>query len=97
MVQEALTNCARHARASYITIELHEGEGSLDLTIRDNGVGFVKGAHGSGLGLVGIDERVRDLSGTVTIHRRPGGGTTLHITIPVPIGHTEELLAHTAG
>lgn len=97
VVQEALTNCARHARASYITIELQEVVGSIELTIQDNGVGFVKGSHGSGLGLVGIDERVRELSGTVTIRSKPDTGTTLHITIPVPTGHPEEALAHTAG
>jgi signal transduction histidine kinase len=97
VVQEALTNCARHARASYITIELSESPGAIELTIRDNGVGFVKGTQGGGLGLVGIDERVRDLAGTVTIWSTPGAGTRLDIAIPVPVAPREDLLAHTAG
>jgi signal transduction histidine kinase len=83
IVQEALTNCAKYASAGHIGIELRRQGDEIRLTISDDGVGFVptRVAH-AGLGLIGIEERVRELGGSVTVQSSPGQGTTIRVTIP---------------
>jgi signal transduction histidine kinase len=83
VVQEALTNCARHSQAKDIRITLH-GRGDLvSLTVQDDGVGFTPQlASGRGLGLVGIEERVRELGGEVSVFSQPRRGTLLRVEIP---------------
>jgi signal transduction histidine kinase len=85
IVQEALTNCARHARAEHIRVAVHGGQGAVFLSVQDDGVG-IAGSETSagGLGLVGIEERARELGGAVRIYSQPGKGTTLQAEIPVP-------------
>jgi len=83
VVQEALTNCARHSQAQNIRITLHEHKEWLSLGIQDDGVGFKSGKNSTrGLGLVGIEERVRELGGKVSILSQPQRGTLLQIKIP---------------
>lgn len=83
VVQEALTNCARHARASQIRITVHGGATAIAVTLEDNGVGFDVQAVGSrGLGLLGAEERVRELGGKVGIFSQPSKGTLLRCEIP---------------
>jgi signal transduction histidine kinase len=85
VVQEALTNVARHAHASEIRVSVHGGRDQASLTVADNGSGFqVSEAQGKGLGLVGIQERVRELGGTVSWTSQPGRGTVLSAEIPAP-------------
>ena len=84
IVQESLTNVAKHAHASQVEIRLSE-EG--ELSICDDGVGFdlneVRSRMGTpSLGLVGIRERTESVGGTLSIHSQPGKGTTLLIEIP---------------
>jgi signal transduction histidine kinase len=92
VVQEALTNCARHAEAHEIHIALQTGEGRLSLTVQDDGRGLdgqapLDHANGAtGLGLMGIEERVRELGGTLAIRSQPGKGTLLNASIPLPKG-----------
>lgn len=83
ITQEALTNCAKHAHARKIAISLIDSPTAIALTIADDGVGFepASGAH-AGLGLVGIEERVRELGGSLAVRSAPGRGTTLQVTIP---------------
>jgi len=81
IVQEALTNCARHARAKSIRVVAHGGPGSVFLSVQDDGVGFA-GTEPRGLGLIGIEERARELGGSVTLHSEPGKGTTLRVELP---------------
>ena len=84
IVQEALTNVARHAAASRVRIELaHDGD-RLSLDIEDNGVGAkpCSPAGSTSFGLLGIRERVRQLHGTVSYISSPGAG--FHISIRVP-------------
>jgi len=84
VVQEALTNCARHARASQIRVTIHGREDSLILTVQDDGVGFdPEEAAGRGLGLLGIQERVRELGGKVSIFSQPGRGALLTVEVPL--------------
>jgi PAS domain S-box-containing protein len=81
VVSEALTNAAKHARASNIEITAHVRHGRLELTIDDDGVGGADPARGSGL--TGLADRVSALGGTLAITSRPGEGTALRIELPV--------------
>lgn len=83
IVQELLTNVARHARASTVNISLFERAGELVLDLVDNGKGIDRHQmkqRGS-LGLRGIRDRVSLLNGTMTIVGEPGLGTTVSITL----------------
>ena len=90
VVQEALTNIARHAEAHNIRIALHTQAGRMYLTVQDDGRGVPeeirerRGEASSGLGLVGIEERVRELGGSLAILSQQGKGTLLKISIPLP-------------
>lgn len=90
LVQESLTNIVRHASASHITLELHrrqqEDEDYLELSIRDNGLGFSQhGESAGGFGLIGMRERVNALGGQFQIQSAPGTGTWVDVTIPLPV------------
>ncbi|MEO8595435.1 MAG: histidine kinase [Candidatus Solibacter sp.] len=85
IVQEALTNAARHAKAKSIRIILHGAPQVLSLTVEDDGVGFdVQSDRERGIGLLGIEERVRELGGMVDLRSRHSAGTSLHCEIPRP-------------
>ncbi len=87
VVQEALTNCAKHAKAKNVLVTVQGKESSVELTIHDDGIGFEPGARMRlGLGLLGIQERVQELEGTVRITSQPNQGTTLQVSIPVRSG-----------
>jgi signal transduction histidine kinase len=98
VVQEALTNCVRHGHASRVTVTLVGRVASLELRVEDDGVGFGPAARRTGLGLLGLDERVRELRGELTIDSQPGHGTRLHVRMPIPVAAPEEgILANLAG
>ena len=87
IVQESLTNVARHAKASWVRIDLQQGPQSIRCTIRDNGIGFdvpmvLNGAGKPGLGLIGMRERLNSVGGSLAILSNPGRGTELTIMIP---------------
>ncbi|MGC9521632.1 MAG: sensor histidine kinase [Anaerolineae bacterium] len=82
IVREALANTAKHARARWVSIQLHYGEESLDLTISDDGIGMEKLLISKGYGLRNIRERARLLDGTLRIESAPGAGVTYHLTVP---------------
>jgi signal transduction histidine kinase len=87
IVQEALTNCARHAHANSIRISVYGRHDWLRLSIQDDGAGFDPlYASSRGLGLIGIQERVRELQGKVTITSQPGKGAILEVELPVAGG-----------
>jgi signal transduction histidine kinase len=83
VVQEALTNCARHARARSIGIRLKQAGEALELAVADDGIGMQSEGRGNGLGLIGIQERIRELGGVFSILSLPQQGTTLSVTIPM--------------
>jgi signal transduction histidine kinase len=97
IVQEAMTNCIRHAQARTIRVDVSTGDGQLRVLVVDDGVGLDPARPRSGLGLKGIDERVRELHGTMTISRQPGLGTTLAVQLPLPSAVAEIPLARAAG
>jgi signal transduction histidine kinase len=102
VVQEALTNVVRHARAEHVWIELNQHEGSLELVVRDDGVGFEvtrtieRAASGGNLGLLGMRERVEILGGSLEIDSRSGQGTRIRISLSLS-GPTSMLGQHTAA
>jgi signal transduction histidine kinase len=97
VVQEALTNCVRHAHAQNVRISVHARDGHLQVSVTDDGVGLNPVRRRNGLGLRGIDERVRELEGTMTISREAGGGTTVAVRLPLPPAVAEVPRARVAG
>ncbi|HTW38448.1 MAG TPA: sensor histidine kinase [Steroidobacteraceae bacterium] len=89
LVQEALTNVAKHATARNVHIELaHRSSAgrapqSLQVTITDDGVGVELDAPTSGLGLIGMRERVTALDGTLEVASSPGAGFRLRASLPL--------------
>jgi signal transduction histidine kinase len=83
IVQEALSNVARHAKAKTVQIRLAEQQGRiLALTIEDDGQGFVPEKE-KGVGLLGMEERVMHLHGAFRLNSKPGEGTRIHIDLPL--------------
>lgn len=95
-VQEALTNCVRHAKARSIKVSLMGTDDQLALSVTDDGIGFDSARRRTGLGLCGIEERVKELHGAMTIGNVEGGGTRLAIALPWP-ARPEAPLARAAG
>ena len=83
--QETLTNVARHAKATQVTVSLKEKEGKIKLTVKDNGKGITKEeiAHPKSYGLMGIGERAKILNGNSIIKGVHGKGTSVTVEIPV--------------
>lgn len=84
IVQEALTNIARHARARHVEVTLTAQDIALGVTIRDDGIGFDVERVGTGLGLLGMRERAELVGGSLDIESTPGAGTTVHGRFPLP-------------
>jgi signal transduction histidine kinase len=85
ILQESLTNVARHAQATLVQIGLHREGEFFTMRIADNGVGIFPGCRRkpNSFGLLGIGERVSTLGGHFTVESAPGAGTILHIAIPM--------------
>jgi signal transduction histidine kinase len=95
VVQEALTNCVRHAHAGRISVDVRARDEWLDVSVSDDGVGLDPRRRAGGFGLRGIEERVRELGGSVTLESATGHGATLAIRLP--LAHVEAPLARAAG
>ncbi|HEU0295527.1 MAG TPA: cache domain-containing protein [Anaerolineales bacterium] len=89
ITQEALTNIRRHAHATRVRVELCFGSGVIKLEVVDDGKGFEEPssltdfAQLDHFGLLGIQERVWAVAGSLIIHSSPGQGTSITVTIPV--------------
>lgn len=84
IVQECLTNIAKHAQAGRVGVALSVRRGQLQLSIEDDGAGFDLDAAPRGrLGLVGMGERVVALQGSFEVESAPGAGTTVLVTLPL--------------
>lgn len=84
LIQEALTNVSRHARASRVSIDLRETDGMIRIEVRDDGVGFEQGEPKRGFGLLGMGERVAMLGGHIDIDG--SAGTRIIATLPLDQG-----------
>ena len=87
VVQEAITNVVKHSSATEVVIRLELIDGRVRASVQDNGKGFDAGdkVHGyeGGLGLMGMQERVALLGGSLNVDSRPGHGTSLSLEIPL--------------
>ena len=81
VVSEALTNAAKHARASAVQVDIGMAGEVLRMLVRDDGAGGADPSRGSGL--IGLRDRVEAVGGRIEITSPPGGGTSLLVTIPV--------------
>ncbi|PWS47376.1 two-component sensor histidine kinase [Streptomyces sp. ZEA17I] len=81
IIQESLTNAARHSRARHVRVRVHHGQDLLTLHIEDDGRGTRPGTRGSGI--VGMTERARTLGGTLTAAPRARGGFAVHAQLPL--------------
>ena len=81
VIAEALTNAARHAQASAITVDAHLQTDELVVSVRDDGQGGAVASSGSGL--QGLADRLAAVSGTLRVDSPPGGGTTVQAAIPI--------------
>ena len=82
LVQEALTNIAKHANTDEAHVRIGGADGEVKIEVWDDGVGFNPGEATRGFGLVGMRERVELVGGTLTVESRPGGGTRVAATLP---------------
>ncbi len=101
IVQEALTNTAKHAAARNVSITLEERNGTAVVVVEDDGCGFdpealkLSAARGRRLGLLGMEERAALLGGRLTIESRPGAGTAVFVEIPTHVdGHGTDSNPH---
>ena len=89
VVQEALTNIARHAQASSASVILHRRADTIQMIVEDDGIGFDPQVERQRppaerrLGLLGIEERITQLAGTLTIESTPGNGIALFVALPL--------------
>jgi signal transduction histidine kinase len=98
LVQEALTNCARHSQAKTIDVNVVHDETRLTVSVKDDGIGFDPAAvRGRGLGLIGIQERVRELGGELALISQPHNGTALSAKIPLAQEAPRHAGSHSAG
>lgn len=84
VVQEALTNVARHAEASHVDVRLRRRDGTLFVEVRDDGVGIDEpSARRGALGLIGMRERALEAGGMVRIERAEPNGTIVSLSVPL--------------
>lgn len=90
-VQEAVNNCARHAQARTVEVSVARDATSVRFQVRDDGIGF-DARFVRGLGLLGMEERVRRLGGDLRLESQPGRGTLIAVELPL-----SPMSAHTNG
>jgi signal transduction histidine kinase len=83
IVQEALTNAAKHGDAKRAVVEVHEDESDVRVIVRDDGKGFDPSEHTDGFGLLGMHERVQLLDGSLQVNSSIGSGTTVEASFPI--------------
>ena len=86
ILQESLTNVARHSAASQVRVDLSRQGGWLNMVVRDNGRGIsaLDLESSRSFGLLGMRERAHVFGGRVDIQHEPKGGTSVRVCIPVP-------------
>ncbi len=90
ILQKALSNVERHARARHVTVHLTKQHGFIHLTIKDDGIGFdpdhpANGKEGEGFGLLRMRERATSVGGALSVKSAPRAGTEIEVGIPLPL------------
>jgi PAS domain S-box-containing protein len=90
ILQKALSNVERHARARHVTVRLTKPDGFIQLTIKDDGIGFdpdlpAIGKEREGLGLLRMRERAASAGGALSVKSAPHAGTEIEVRIPLPL------------
>jgi signal transduction histidine kinase len=89
LVQEAVTNITKYARASRVWLSLGSHDGQVEISVRDDGVGFdIRSDHRSAYGLMGMRFRVEAERGTLFVESAPGNGTTIRAKLPESVSGT---------
>ncbi len=84
LVQEAISNASKHARASLVVLRVKRDDTAIDIEVTDNGVGFdPQTIQATGFGLTGMRERVAIVNGRLDIESQAGGGTRIHAHLPL--------------
>jgi signal transduction histidine kinase len=83
LVQEALSNVAKHSRAEHVRLSVVERDGAIEVSVEDDGVGFDTGSRHRGFGLLGMRERVAMHGGSLELSSAPGAGARIRAVIPV--------------
>jgi signal transduction histidine kinase len=83
IAQEALLNVVKHARGRAVALRITRTPGGIELTVSDDGCGFVPDRLSNGLGLVAMAERVSLVGGFLTVDSRPGQGTVVRANVPL--------------
>jgi len=97
VAQEAIANIARHAVARNAIISLESKDGAVEMTFEDDGKGFDPvemmgpGKRMAALGILGMQERVTMLGGTLTLDSHPGEGTGLSVRVPLSLDGEEHV------
>lgn len=81
-IQEAMTNSVKHAEATHVSVAVKQEETRVTASVQDDGKGFDVDVKSSGLGLLGMTERVRALHGRMSVLSAPGSGTRIHLELP---------------
>jgi signal transduction histidine kinase len=97
VVQEAMTNVVRHAHATSIRVAVLTADGQLRVAVADDGTGIEPARRRVGMGLRGIEERAKELGGTMSIARNGKHGTMVSVVLPLPVTLEEAPLARAAG
>jgi signal transduction histidine kinase len=84
-IQEAMTNCGKHAGASHVTVVVRQDEARVIASVHDDGRGFDALLKTHGLGLLGMTERVRALQGSMSVSSEPGSGTEIRLELPAAV------------
>ena len=90
ILQEGLTNCAKHGQASRVEVGLNRNGENVQLTIKDNGKGFdlvdtLSNQNETGIGLIDMQERLESLNGSLNVYSKPGAGARLVAKIPLEV------------
>jgi NarL family two-component system sensor histidine kinase LiaS len=84
ILQEALSNALRHARATKLEVKLVKMQNQMRLRITDDGIGFAEGEEkkSSSYGMKLMEERVAEIGGVLVVSSAPGHGTMIEVTVP---------------
>jgi signal transduction histidine kinase len=88
VVAESITNAAKHAQASSVTVHGGRHDGGIEVEIRDDGIGGADPRRGTGL--IGLKDRVDTLGGTISFASPAGAGTVIRVKLPVSVRDREE-------